>query len=363
MDSESKLGEVAEAAEPLSMADSVAAAFDAVEEKEKPVLAEGTETSPDTTSETDGAKQEAKSGLVRDKEGKIVAKEEKPESAEEKPEGTEEKSAAKVVRAPGSWKPATREKFAKLDPDVQQEIIRREREISQGFNDVSEVKKFREHFMGSVNQYAHVINAEGGKPLETIHNLLQTANVLYTGTPVQKAHTVAAIIKNFGISLETLDDVLSGQGGNATASQQPDISSIIQAELTKALGPLTQRQQAQEQQVAQDTQQEIQDFMDDPANEFSYDVRETMADLLEASAKRNQKMDLPTAYSRAILAHNDIAEVVARRKTQESVTKSAATAAAAKKKSVSISGAPEKVVPGSGNMRDTILAAMEQHGV
>lgn len=356
--------------EPLSMADTIAAAMDAAEETEKPdteaAKPEDSGEKPEgQESETEGAKQEGKAGLKRDKDGKIVAKDDtKSKETEGKPEETEGKPE-RPVRAPGSWKAATREKFAKLDPDVQQEIMRREREISQGFNEVSEVKKFREHFMGSVNQYAHVINAEGGRPLETIHNLLQTANVLYTGTPIQKAMTVASIIKNFGISLETLDDVLAGNGGEEGRgqAQSPDIAAVIQAELAKALGPVMQRHKAQEQQTLQATQEELQNFLDDPANEFAYDVKDTMADILEAAANRGQKMDLQTAYSRAILAHNDIAEVVARRKTQEQVTKSSAAAAAAKKKSVSITGAPEKAVPGSGTMRDTIVAAMEQHGV
>lgn len=346
------------ATETPSLRDTISQAMDQAEESTEEI-----------GSETEGAKQEAKQGLERDAEGKLKPKDEAQKDEEGKDEeGKNETAEAKPkdeqprpVRAPGTWRPALREKFAKLDPDVQQEILKREREIHQGFNEVGEVKKFRDHFLGTVNQYSNVINAEGGRPLETIHNLLKTANVLYAGTPIQKAQTVAAIIKNFGIDITTLDEELSGmaQGQPRPQTAQPDIATLVQQQIQAALAPMVQQR---DQQVTQSAQEELDEFASNPENEFFEDVKETMADILEAATARGTKMDLQTAYRRAILAHNDIADVVARRQLSKQTTGLNSQAQAKKKKSVSLSGAPDRPVVGGENLRETIIAAMEQHG-
>lgn len=352
---ESNLENVAEASEaPPSLRDTITSAMDEVETQE---------TAP-PASETEGAAQEAKQGLERGEDGKFkpAAKEATP-ATEQPATETPATEQPKVVRAPGSWRPALREKFGKLDPDVQQEIMKREREIATGFNEVSEVKKFRDNFLQTMNQYQNVINAEGGRPLETVHNLMKTANVLYAGTPIQKAQTVAAIIRNFGIDIEALDQELSGQGGQGGQGRtaQPDLSQLIQQQVQTALAPLLQQQQVRGHQQEQEAMTELQNFLDDPKNEFAYDVKDTMADLMELAAKRGEKLDLHTAYSRAILAHNDIAEVVARRKVSQQAESVAETAKAAKRKAVSITGAPARSLPSANNLRATIEAAMDQH--
>ena len=51
----------------------------------------------------------------------------------------------------------------------------------------------------------------GEPPAKTIQGLLQTASILQMGSPVQRANTVASLIKQFGVDIRTLDDVLAGQ--------------------------------------------------------------------------------------------------------------------------------------------------------
>ena len=342
----------------VSMRDTIEAAFDETTEQDAPVK--------ESASETEGQAQENKQGLERDERGKFKKGEVKtPAKPDQQANGIPQETAPKL-KAPGSWKAGVRDKFNALDPDVQNEIMRREREISTGFNEINDIKKFRDSFQNSMGQFSHVINAEGGRPLETIHNLMTTANVLYTGTPMQKAQTVGAIIKNFGISVEMLDDLLSGnaqgQAYQQPQSQQPDLSHLVQSQVNQALAPWLQQQAQQQAQLDKEVVSELDAFMADPANEFVNDVADTMADLLDASAKRGQKMDLQTAYSRAILAHNDIAELVEQRKQQSQQQMSAAKVAAAKRKAISIKGSPTPAPPiGTGDLRDTIAAAMEQH--
>lgn len=50
--------------------------------------------------------------------------------------------AAADLRAPSSWKPAAREKWAALPPEIQQEVVRVDREIRQTMQETAAVRRF-----------------------------------------------------------------------------------------------------------------------------------------------------------------------------------------------------------------------------
>jgi hypothetical protein len=201
---------------------------------------------------------------------------------------------------------------------------------------------------------------------------MTTAAALYNGSPQQKVATVAAMINNFGIDLQMLDSYLaSGQlpagaaGGGVppAAAGGQDISRMVEMAVSQALAPVLRGQQAQTQQMQEQLNNEIDAFANNPENEFFEDVRETMADVLELAAKRGEKVDLPTAYQRAILMHNEIADVVAERNLRKKAEAASAAAAAAKKKAVSITGAPAKEPAARGNsVRDALVSAIDSLG-
>ena len=270
-------------------------------------------------------------------------------------------------KAPSSWSPAQREKWGKLDADLQTQILKREREISTGFNEIHEVKKFRDNFLNTINPHQAVFAAEGNDPLRTVSNLLQTASTLYHGSAVGKAQTVAAVIKNFGVDLRMLDEILAGQtpsdqGGGAQAFQPQQIQQLIQQGIQQALGPVFQHQQQREQQAEETIVNELTAFAEDSTNEFYEDVKMTMADILDLAANRNEKMSLQVAYNRAILMHSDIADLVQERKLREAAAKSTSAAQTARRVSRSISGSPTPSVPGANaaSLRSAIEDAMEQ---
>ena len=334
-----------------SLRDSIDAAFETVDPPEENVV----EAKPavEGSSETEGEVVEGKVGLERDEKGRIVAKETSVD-VEAPPAKIEEK-------APHSWSPALREKWAELPTEVKERVIAREREIATGFNEIGDVKKFRDQFLGTVNPYNHVFQAEGNEPLRTIDNLLKTAGTLYTGSSHQKAATVAAIIKNFSIDIATLDAMLSNSEVPQERSGQ-DINSIVQQAVNAALAPQRQREQASADQSAKEREEEVSTFANDPKNDFFTDVKDTMADLMEAAANRGQKMSLQTAYSRAILAHNDIAQIVAERQLRSKSVEATAAAKAAKAKASRIRGNPSRESNPSGDsLRDALDAAIEAH--
>lgn len=353
-----------------SMRETIEASMAQVAEKE-------TEETPDTTD--DAAPPEDK-GTPPDEKAPPDEKpaEEKPaaDKKDVKPDLKKDAKAAATEtppdtklprsRAPGSWKPLAREKWAGLDPSVQQEILRRERDIANGFNEVANARKFTQEFQGIANGHAHIIAAEGGDVMKVTRDLFQTAAALYSGSPQQKVATVAAMIKNFGIDLQMLDGFLAGQP-NAMGSQQDqpqNLDAMVNARVQAALQPfLQQSNQGLEQSVTS----ELETFATDPKNEFFEDVKMDMADVLEMAAKRNQKMTLQDAYSRAIMLNSEIADLVTERKLREKTDQRNDAAVKARKKAVSVRSTPSRELASgdadgaakASTMRDDIQAAIE----
>ncbi len=290
----------------------------------------------------DGAEGAKKSLPEKDEKGKFKAKE-KEVSVEDKDVKTEVQLPKS--RAPGNWKPTAREKWASLPAEIQQEVVRREREIANGFNEVAQVKKFHQDFGGITAQHSAIIAAEGGDALKMTRDLFQTASTLYHGSPDSKARTVAAMIRNFSVDIQMLDSLLANQATSGSVSQQGNsagqadagqyIRQIIQQELAPVLG-----RQSKETQAVVD--QDIDAFAADPKNEFFDDVREDMADLLEVAANRGKKLTLQDAYNAATMANTEIANVINERKLREGAEAKSTAAAAARKKAVSVRNTPAK---------------------
>lgn len=342
---EKEVGEEKEVAEPTLRDTIVAAVEQEAEEREPKEVKEEKEVKE--------VKEPKEVKEVKEPLEKEVKEVKEPPVAKAAKEVTTPKEVKEIPdpkiasRAPGSWKPAAREKWAGIPPEIQQEVLRREREMAQGFNETTNVRKFHEQFNRVVAPYQNVIAAEGGNTLDTVNKLFYTAGALYSGSPAQKVAAVAALIKNFAVDLPMLDSVLSGQAPVAGAAQggagAQDATTFIRNEIQNALAPLLRGQQAGQQKLQGEVSSEIDAFATDPKNEFFEDVRETMADLLEVAAKQGKSLDLSTAYQRAIMMHSDIADVVAGRKLQEKAAQQSVTAAAARRRAVSVKGAPAKV--------------------
>lgn len=217
-------------------------------------------------------------------------------------------------RAPESWRPATREHWSKLPPEVREEVMKRETEMNTFVQRTAAQRKIADQFVQIVQPYMGMIQSEGGNPLQAVNNLLQTAAFLRTGPQAQKAVLVAKLVKDFGISVEDLDRALVGE-------QVPDKpEDKINELLERRLAPVNQfieqiqgvRQQ-RSQQVDQQVDQEIATFAQDPKNEFFKDVYNDMADLVEIAARRGQSLSLKDAYDKACLMSPAVQEAIRKR--------------------------------------------------
>jgi hypothetical protein len=256
-------------------------------------------------------------------------------------------------KAPESWKPQARDAWAKVPAEAQQEILRRERDIVQTLQATSVQRKLAADFFSAVSPFEMMIRSEGSDPISATRELFGQAAILRIGTPAQKAQLVANVVKRFNVPIQDLDAALVGE-------QIPDEEGKIAQILEKQLAPVRQFMSTIDQTRQQRTQQvdgqidgEIEAFAEDKANEFFFDVKEEMADLMEMAAKRNQSMTLKQAYDKAIQLNPEIAKAIQQR-NQDQVTKARAAGS-----SLPSRGAPVQSGQHGDDLRSDIMAAFD----
>jgi|KBSMisStandDraft_5_1062788.scaffolds.fasta_scaffold00197_43 hypothetical protein len=333
-----------------------------------------TEPSPSVPAE--GAVPEAgvKKEVVKDpSSGKFVSG--KPASPSTKSDTSTAPGAAaptqtSALKAPVSWKPEERELWGKMDPAQQAAVIRREREIDEGLRTSAEARRFHQEFSNVVQPYMGFIAAEGGTPLSAFQSLMQSGAILRVGSPQQKAALIVDAITRYGVDIPMLDSLLSGkvQGQQAAPQNDPNLRYIEQqlAPLRQFMNDMNMAKTQGEQMINQSTNQTIEQFAQDPANEFFEDVKADMADLLEMAANRNQVLSLQDAYKKAILLHPQVSQVVAQRNVNDKAAQLSAAAQKATNASASLPSGGQAPSQSDGNpfgmsRRAEIEAAWDRH--
>jgi hypothetical protein len=291
----------------------------------------------------------------------------KPAPTLPKPEKTVAAPTAEQVRGPSSWKPAMREKFGALPAEIQAEIQRREAEISNGMREASESRRFHREAMEVISPYMAAIQSEGGTPITAIKSLLGTAYLLRNGQPHQKATMLADIIVQYGIPVEILDQALTAKIEGRQMPNDPMMSALQRelAPVRQFMQQIQHHSQATSSQAERVVAQTVDQFAQNPKNEFWEDVKETVADFLEVAATRGQQMTLQQAYDKAIMLHPEISEVVSQRKLATTANKRHTIANKAKAAGASIgtdsSPSPAQPVGKSKDIRGAVEAAFDKH--
>jgi hypothetical protein len=274
----------------------------------------------------------------RDDQGKFK----KPEGVQAGPKSQPRQQGEK---APASWRPDVREHWGALPETVRSEIQRRETEVARTLQETAEARKTVEAVMKTIEPYQAFIKAENSNPLQAIDNLMSTAARLRTGTAPELAQLVAGLVNQFGTGrfgngfIEMLDTALSGQ----TPKQDPQqlaIEQVLNQRLAPMQNMLTQFQQAQlqqQQQATQAAQSEVSTFLD--RAEFGNDVREDMADIIEAAQRRGQNMSLQDAYKKACLMNDNVRSVLSQRVQSRGAQQTTSAAQKARSAAVQVSGA------------------------
>lgn len=245
-----------------------------------------------------------------------VAPEAEPVDTEAKAEVTnepeeqlrDERTKEKEARAPQSWKPEAREKWASLPDEAKREIVRREREIATTLQQSADERKFAHDMHSLFQPYDADMRALGVTPKAVVQDLLNVSHVLRRGGASEKADMVARVIEQHGVDLVVLNDRLMKKQPEQTQDANPAIS--------QRLAQLEAAEQARQREVLERTNStinsEIDAFSGDPKNEFFHDV----APLMVAMLQNGQAETLADAYEKAVWAHPETRKVLTGRQAQ-----------------------------------------------
>lgn len=291
--------------------------------------------------------------------------EEKPAAPEEKPaeEAKEEADAPTVEEKPAvtppplSWSSAVKEKWATLPPEVQAEISKREKEVERGFTKNDEERNLGKNMKEVITPYMPMIQAEGGTPVAAVRDLLNTAYVLRTGNPQQKAQLLHQVARQYGVDL--------GQVSPAQTNVDPQYAALQQQVQTLTMTVEQERALKQQQEQSSLTSQ-IEAFASDPSNAHFETVKAHMASLLQSGLAK----DLKDAYDQAVYANPQTRSTLLEAQKAEYEAKRLAEQKAkadkARRASSSVKGGVGSSSPSAGKemtLREEIAAQFENAGI
>jgi hypothetical protein len=262
------------------------------------------------------------------------------------------------AKAPQSWKPGAREAWASVPPDVRAEVYRREKESAMLAQQTSQARHVTDYVSQLQQKYAPALQAEGVDALTASANLMNLASELRFGPAQIKAQRVAQIIRNYGVDVNLLANVLDGQP--VPQGQQPQM--MTDPRVDQLLAQLQGMQQSRQEAVVEKAVGEVEAFGGD--KEFFEDVREDMADLLEVASRRGIDLSLDQAYERACQMQPEISKVLAARAAAQQAGTARQSTQRARAAASSVRGTPSNVSTNSqpDNLRGAIEAAIETVG-
>ena len=249
-------------------------------------------------------------------------------------------------------------------PDLAAAIVQREADSAKGIEPLKAKATQLDAILEQFRPYEMLMRSEGATPETAIGPLLQTAAIFRMGTPYEKATSVANLMRQFGIPIEHLQQVLSG----AAPPQQAFDPAQLQA-LTHRVDKITQLQEWQLRAAESRRLAAVETFAADPANKHFEAVAPKMMAFLQSPqslgidlSKTGEAEALKLAYDAACYADPDIrVQLVAHQQAEERMKQQLEKA---KKANVQISGAPTSMPaakPDPNNLRDVVRNAIEAH--
>lgn len=283
----------------------------------------------------------------RDDMGRFARKEE--EQSQEVIQEPDIQQEVKVRESPKSWKKELADKYwQNIDPELQEEILRREDAVSQGFERYKGDAQYANELRNVLDPYNEYINQLGVTPTEAVAHLMNTEYRLRNGSPYEKAQMFHELARSYGVDLGQL------------AQQPQDPNYQLMNRLQQLESQITNYQAYQQQTQEERLLSEIESFAN--THEHLDTVRDDMAMLLQAG-KAN---DLQTAYDLAIRMNPELFTAIQDQMRQADDAKrredANRAAKAAKAAAVSVRGSPSgatasQVPPGS--LRDALEKAMD----
>jgi len=194
--------------------------------------------------------------------------------------------------------------------------------------------------------YQWMLRNEGATPQTAIAPLLQTAAILRTGSPAQKAQSVAQVMQQFGIPLEHIQQLFNGE-----APQQDNQYNQLAQQVQQLTQHISNSQHQQNQQNNAKAHSEISAFAGNPAYAHFEALQPKMITLLEnpvflgdiSNMSNGEK--LKAAYDVALRLDETIPKTVQQQSSVAQVQKAKAAA-------IQVRGAPSSSASAAPNVND-----------
>ena len=194
--------------------------------------------------------------------------------------------------------------------------------------------------------YQWMLRNEGATPQTAIAPLLQTAAILRTGSPAQKAQSVAQVMQQFGIPLEHIQQLFNGE----TPQQDNQYTQLAQ-QVQQLTQHISNSQHQQNQQNNARVHSEIAKFASNPAFTHFETLQPKMITLLENPgilgdiSNLSDGEKLKVAYDVALRLDDTIPQFAQQQNVVQQVQKAKAAA-------IQVRGAPSSSASAAANIND-----------
>ncbi|HET9554340.1 MAG TPA: hypothetical protein VFP50_15365 [Anaeromyxobacteraceae bacterium] len=284
-----------------------------------------------------------------------------PQPSAVQPQAPATAAESPSLKPPSSWKPQAREKWGALPPEVQAEVARVDGEVRKVLATAAETRRQVQGWQQAVSPFEAMIRAEGHEPQKAVESLLRQAHLMRFGSPAAKAEFVegliernqvpvdagfiAKLVQRNRIPIEALAEALDGKAPAPGQGQPQPAPMLDPAAIARQVREEVQRdlQRAEAARFQAQARDEAERFL--TGKEFSDDVRELMADLMEVRARSGKVLSLEDAYNEALKLHPDIAPVLQQRTEAEAAKAKQAASAKARAAASSVKSQPTGAAP------------------
>lgn len=274
---------------------------------------------------------------------------------------------AVALPPPNGWKAEEKAFWAKVPPEVQHVIQRRETDVARKIAEQDEVRLVGNNFMQAANEFAPVIQARGGNPVALFREVLGIISQIHNSPPANRAQLFRQLAAQNGADLSALG-ITPAQ--NAPGQQPPNvpIDQLVQRQVNEQFQAL-QRQQAQERERAEmeTTNREIEAFRSkvDANGQSAYPYFDHVTSLMASILGGGAAATLEEAYQLAVKAHPETSQLIAKAAEVEAKAKEEARrkAEAARRKAGSLrvgAGNSPSIPQGNRTIRDELKAAFAE---
>ena len=220
---------------------------------------------------------------------------------------------------PVSWNAAEREHWNSVPKEARDAVARREREMDLMLNKTAPVRKFGETMQQVISPYEQMLQQQGSNPVQAVQRMLGVADGLTRGTSQQKAQMISGLMQQYGVDVQELANVISG---DAQPDPNAQIQQQVEQQVQQRMHPFMQQQEQAQQQQAQAIQQELTTFASN--HEFYNDLRNDMADIMDLREQRGDSVSLEQAYTLAQQMNPHVKQVLDQRMMAERQQRQAA---------------------------------------